>query len=53
VNRVDVLIAIDVECALSAATLQGSVYLVDSNGYLGSWQEGQTQCHVAYFDHAA
>ncbi|WP_122412939.1 alpha-pore-forming tripartite toxin MakABE regulator [Pseudomonas viridiflava] len=40
-NRVDILIAVDVLGALSAGTLQGNVYLMDTNHYLGSWQEGQ------------
>jgi hypothetical protein len=41
-NRIDILIAVDTAGALAAGTLQGYVYLVDTNGYLGSWQEGQS-----------
>lgn len=39
-NRIDILIVVDVVGALAAGTLQGYIYMVDSNKYLGSWQEG-------------
>lgn len=49
-NRIDILIAVDVAGALAAGTLQGSVYLVDSNQYLGSWQEGQSALNTVCQD---
>lgn len=49
-NRIDILIVVDVTGALAAGTLQGSVYLVDSNKYLGSWQEGQSTLNTVCQD---
>lgn len=49
-NRVDILIAVDVLGALAAGTLQGYVYLVDTNKYLGSWQEGQSPLNTVCQD---
>ncbi|MEH3053772.1 MAG: hypothetical protein PGN13_07140 [Patulibacter minatonensis] len=39
-NTLNVLIAVDVEAALAASSLEDAIYFVDTNGYLGSWQEG-------------
>lgn len=49
-NRIDILIAIDVLGALAAGTLEGYVYLVDTNKYLGSWQEGQSALNTVCQD---
>lgn len=49
-NRIDILIVVDVVGALAAGSLQGSVYLVDSNKYLGSWQEGQSTLNTVCQD---
>lgn len=49
-NRVDILIVVDVIGALSAGTLQDNVYLVDTNNYLGSWQEGQSTLNTVCQD---
>lgn len=49
-NRIDILIAVDVVGALAAGTLQGYVYLVDTNKYLGSWQEGQSSLNTVCQD---
>ena len=49
-NRVDILITVDVVGALAANTLQGYVYLVDTNKYLGSWQEGQSTLNTVCQD---
>lgn len=49
-NRIDILIAVDVIGALAAGTLQGYVYVVDSNKYLGSWQEGQSPLNTVCQD---
>jgi hypothetical protein len=49
-NRINILIAVDVVGALAAGTLQGYVYLVDTNKYLGSWQEGQSTLNTVCQD---
>jgi hypothetical protein len=49
-NRIDILIAVDVIGALAAGSLQGNVYLVDTNQYLGSWQEGQSPLNTVCQD---
>ena len=49
-DRIDVLIVVDAEGALSSGDLEGNVYLVDTNKYLGSWQEGQSQLHTVCQD---
>ncbi|MBV9926743.1 MAG: hypothetical protein JOZ96_17120 [Acidobacteria bacterium] len=40
---VDVLIAVDVEGAMSSQSLQNNVYLMDTNKFFGSYQEGQSE----------
>jgi len=42
VNRIDILIAVDVVGALASGSLEGNVYLVDTNKYIGSWNQGQS-----------
>lgn len=37
---VNVLLAVDVQAALSSGNLSANVYMVDTNHYLGSYQEG-------------
>ncbi len=49
-NHIYVVIAVDTVGALAANTLQGFVYLVDTNNYLGSWQEGTSQLHTVCQD---
>lgn len=49
-NRIDVLIVIDAVAALASGSLQGNVYLVDTNKYLGSWQEGQSELNTVCQD---
>jgi len=44
--QIDVLIVVDVEGAL-ADTLQNNVYLVDTNKYVGSGNEGQVELKTA------
>lgn len=44
------MIAVDVIGAIAAGTLMGYVYLVDTNKYLGSWQEGQSQLNTVCQD---
>ncbi len=39
-NTIDVLCAVDALGAASTGSLVGNVYLVDTNAFIGSWQEG-------------
>ncbi len=41
--NVDILIAVDVAGALSANTLSGYLYMVDTNKFLGSYQQGSNE----------
>jgi hypothetical protein len=42
-NTIDVLIVVDVEGALASNDLQDNVYLIDTNKYVGSGNEGQAE----------
>lgn len=42
-STVDVLMMVDVEGALASGNLSENIYLVDTNGYLGSYNEGQDE----------
>lgn len=44
-NNLDVLIIVDALGASTSGNLQSNVYLVDSDKYLGSWNEGQCEIH--------
>lgn len=48
-KNVDVLVVVDTLGALANQDLQNNVYLVDTNKYIGSWNEGscelETVCH--------
>jgi hypothetical protein len=48
-NQVDVLIIVDVEGAL-AGNLQDNVYLIDTNKYVGSGNQGQYELRTACKD---
>lgn len=48
-NTIDVLIVVDVEGAL-AGSLQDNVYLVDTNKYMGSGNEGQVELRTTCKD---
>ena len=48
-NTINVLVAVDVEAAL-AGSLQDNVYLIDSNKYVGSGNEGQAELQTACLD---
>lgn len=50
VNRIDILIVVDVAGALAAGGLMGYVYLVDTNKYIGSWNEGQSTLNTVCQD---
>ena len=49
-NRLCVLIVVDTAGALAEGTLLGNCYMVDTNGYLGSWQEATDQLHTVCED---
>ncbi len=44
---ISVLIVVDVEAALAENNLQSNVYLVDTNQYVGSGNEGQAELQTA------
>jgi len=45
-QNLSVLIVIDVDGALASGSVADNAYLVDTNGYLGSWQEGTDALHT-------
>lgn len=49
-NNIYIVIAVDTVGALAANTLEGYVYMADTNQYLGSWQEGTSQLHTVCQD---
>lgn len=49
-KTLDVLIIVDALGAVSSGDLSGNVYLVDTNKYLGSWNEGQCELHSKCYD---
>lgn len=49
-KTLDVLIIVDALGAVASGDLSGNVYLVDTNKYLGSWNEGQCELHSKCFD---
>ncbi|WP_299770206.1 hypothetical protein [uncultured Tateyamaria sp.] len=42
-STVDVLMMVDIEGALASGNLSQNIYLADTNGYLGSYNEGQDE----------
>lgn len=49
-NVINVVVCVDVEGALSSGSLQENVYLVDTNKYIGSWQQGTSALHTVCQD---
>ncbi|RQO32563.1 hypothetical protein DBR32_02915 [Taibaiella sp. KBW10] len=49
-KTIDVLIIVDALGAVASGDLSGNVYLVDTNKYLGSWNEGQCELHTKCYD---
>ncbi len=49
-DQIDVVVVVDAQGALSSGSLQDNVYLVDTNHYLGSWQEGQSTLNTVCQD---
>lgn len=44
------LVVVDVAGALASGGLLGNCYMVDTNHYLGSWQEGSEELHTVCQD---
>ncbi|MGN6255608.1 MAG: alpha-pore-forming tripartite toxin MakABE regulator [Solirubrobacterales bacterium] len=44
------LIVVDVAGALASGGLKNNCYMVDNNGYLGSWHEGSEELHTVCED---
>ncbi|MBF0194996.1 MAG: hypothetical protein HQL71_10580 [Magnetococcales bacterium] len=49
-KKVEVLIVVDAASALSSRDLQSNVYLIDTNKYVGSGNEGQAELKTACSD---
>lgn len=49
-KKVEILIVVDASGALSSSNLQDNVYLVDTNKYVGSGNEGQAELKTACKD---
>ena len=49
-KTINVLIVVDALGALAAQDLMNNVYLIDTNKYLGSWQEGTVKLHTVCQD---
>jgi hypothetical protein len=50
VNTLSVLLVVDTAGALATGSLSGNCYMVDTNGYLGSWGEGTPALHTVCED---
>ena len=49
-KKIEILIVVDSAGALSSNNLISNVYMVDSNQWLGSWNEGSCQLHTVAED---
>lgn len=49
-KKVEILIVVDASGALASNNLSNNVYLVDTNKYFGSWNEGKCELHTYCFD---
>ena len=49
-KKIEVLIVVDASAALASNDLQSNVYLVDTNKYMGSGNEGQAELKTACKD---
>lgn len=45
-NKIEVLIVVDAAATLASRNLVSNVYMVDTNKFLGSWNEGQCNLHT-------
>ncbi|ASW82444.1 MULTISPECIES: alpha-pore-forming tripartite toxin MakABE regulator MakD [Vibrio] len=49
-KKIEILIVVDCAGALATTSLMDNVYLIDSNQWLGSWDEGTCQLHTVSQD---
>jgi hypothetical protein len=49
-NSISILIVVDCLGAEAAGTLMGNVYMVDTNKFIGSWNEGTDTLHTVARD---
>lgn len=49
-KSIDILVVVDTLGATASGNLQSNVYLIDTNKYLGSWNEGQCELHTICYD---
>ncbi len=49
-KKVEILIIVDASAALASRDLQSNIYLVDTNKYMGSGNEGQAELQTACQD---
>lgn len=49
-KNIDILVVVDTLGATASGSLQNNVYLVDTNKYLGSWNEGQCELNTLCYD---
>ena len=49
-KKIEILIVIDSAGALASGNLENNVYMVDTNQWLGSWNEGQCNLHTLCAD---
>lgn len=49
-KKIEILIVVDCAGALATTSLISNVYLIDSNQWLGSWDEGTCQLHTVSED---
>lgn len=49
-KKIKILVVIDSSGALSSAAIENNVYMIDSNRWLGSWQEGTCQLQTVAED---
>lgn len=49
-NTLGVLLVVDTDGALASGSLASNCYMVDTNGYVGSWGEGTSDLHTVCED---
>lgn len=49
-NNVNILIVVDSMGATASGNLRNNVYMIDTNNYLGSWNEGSSDLHTVCRD---
>ena len=49
-KKINILVVIDAVGASSTSSIENNVYMIDSNQWLGSWQEGTCRLHTVAED---